>query len=379
MKISKILKLKKFKNPLKRFKFKRRSLIILTLIILIIFGVDYFTIGNKKPAQIEYTKVERTDIKSTVSTSGVLTGKDTANLKFKTGGKLSYLNVKQGDRVYEGQIIAGLDSQDLAINLQQAQNTYRARQADVDKILDDIHLFQYGNGGFGNVGTKNETMTQRQLRTDSEVLMDNAFDNLKQAQRAFQDTAIVSPIDGLITQASFLPNQFVSPADLITSVVNDNEIFFDAEVDESDISKIQLGQNAEVSLNAYPDKIFKGEVAEILPNTKTTTSGSTIVITRIRLLENDLRFTSGLNGQASIIETEVKNALTLPQDAVREDNTVYIKEGNQFKLVTITPGLKSDTEVEVKEGLSENQEVVTNPSSVPQPSGNFLTNFFRRQ
>lgn len=346
------------------FRFSKKILIILIVLLGIAGGIFYYTTRSTGPV-IQTAQVKKEDIKTTVSSSGTLTPKESANLKFKTGGKLAYLNVKQGDKVFAGQVLAGLDSADLAINLQQAQNSYRARQADVDKTLDDVYLFQYGNGGFSNVGTQNETMTQRQLRTDAEVLRDNAFDNLKQAQRTFQDTIIISPIDGLVIQADFLPNQFVSPADLIATVVNDNQIFFDAEVDEADIGKIKIGQKAEVSLNSYEDRIFKGTVAEIEPATRETSSGATVVIVRISLEKSDMKFVAGINGQAEIIYDETANALTIPQEALIDEKEVIIKKGeNQFEKVPVETGLSSDTEIEIKSGLKEEQEVVTNPDAV---------------
>lgn len=373
MKILKKLRLKNFKNPFKFFKPTKKRLVILSIILLIVIASYFFISRSNQPKPIQTVKAQSVDIKSTVFTSGSLTGKSLVDLKFKTGGKLAYVNVKQGDKVFAGQIIAGLDSQDLSFNLQQAQNSYRARQADVDKILDDIHLFQYGNGGFGNVGTKNETMTQRQLRTNAEVLRDNAYDNLKAAQREFQDTIIISPIDGLVTQSDFLPNQFVSPADLIASIVNDNEIFFDAEVDESEISKIQIGQNAQITLNAYPDKTFSGTVTEILPITKTVTSGATVVITRIALTETGFNFTQGLNGQASIVQAEASNSIVIPLEAMKDDTAVIIKKDTAYSEVKVTKGLESDTNVQILSGLEEGQEVVTNPADVDlSQKGSFL-------
>lgn len=373
--------MKKILSRLRKINIRKIPKKFLIFGAVILIAVLFFVINSSKKEEIiQYIKVQRQDVNSTISTSGTLTGKTGTNLRFASGGKLAYLLVKEGDKVYQGQVLAGLDTQALAINLQQAQNNLRDKQAQLDKILDDIHLFQYGNGGFSNVGSANETQTQRQARTNAEVGKDNAYDNLKAAQRAFQDAVLVSPITGLVTQANPIPGQNVSASDIIVSVSDNSEVFFDAEIDESDITKVSLNQKAEVTLNAYGDKIFKGYVAEIKQATKTTSSGATVVIVRIKLNNADIRFTSGLNGQANIITSQAKNALSIPNDALRDNDNVLVKTPAGIREVQIETGISSDTLTEVKKGLKEENEVVTNPSAVRIPqnrSQNPFNRFFR--
>jgi HlyD family secretion protein len=88
-------------------------------------------------------------------------------------------------------------------------------------------------------------------------------------------------------------------------------------------------------------------------------------------------FVNGLNGQADIVTEEHKDVLAVPQDAIREDGTVYIKEGNEYKTVKVETGLSSDSDIEIKSGLTEGQEVVKNPSSVIPPSKNPITRFIQ--
>ncbi len=349
---------KNFKNHL-----TRRNIIILAVVIAAAVGIFIY---NQKTRQkpIEYTLVKRQDITSTVSTSGVLSGKEKADLHFKASGKLAYLNSKVGETVATGSAVAGLDTAQLAISLKQAQNTLADKQAALEKVLDDIHLFQYGNGGFGNVGTPNETETQRAARISAEQAANNAYDSVKAAQTSFSDVAIFSPISGLVTKADPVTGAVVSPTDLIAEIVDTSEVFFDAEVDESDISKVQLGQKAKVTLNAYPGKNFTGGVAQIKPTTKTASSGATVVIVRIKL-DQVVNFISDLNGQAEIQTEKANNVLTIPQDALTDDKFVYIQDGKKFKKQEVKTGISSDLDIEVKEGLSEGEKIVKNPSNVP--------------
>lgn len=333
--------------------------LIIGLVILAVLGGIFFFTQRSRQKPLEYTEVKRADIISAVSTSGVLTGKETANLKFKTAGKLASLNVKAGDKVYAGQTVASLDTKELSINLQQAENNLRDKQAALEKVYDDIHLFQYGN-----MGTSGETEAQKATRTTAEVIRDNAYDSIRAAREALANTMIVSPISGIVTKADITSGQVVSSLDLIAQVSDTSELFFDAEVDESDISKISLGQKAKIALNAFSGKDFSGKVSQIKPTTKTATSGATIIIVRIKLDTSDINFIADLNGQAEIEIAQSENVLTIPQDALVDEKYVYIQRGNEVEKREVRVGVSSDTDIEIKDGLTENEKVVTNPGNV---------------
>ena len=179
------------------------------------------------------------------------------------------------------------------------------------------------------------------------------------------NTSIFSPISGIVTKADFLVGQVVFPTDIITQVVEDNELYFDAEVDESDISKISLGQKAKVTLNAYSDKELSGTVTQIKPTSKTATSGATVIIVRIKLDNTNIPFISDLNGQAEIEVEKADNTLSIPQDALVDEKYVYIQSGKGIEKREVKVGINSDIEVEIKEGLAENEKVVKNPGNIP--------------
>lgn len=357
-----------FKSILSFFTKVPKKYLMVLLIILAVAGFIFYSRGKNQP-KVEYVSTKKQDLKVEVSTSGVLTGKNSALLHFKTAGELSYLNVKVGDSVFAGQTLAGEDTQDLAIALQQAQNNLRAQQANTEKTLDDIHLFQYGNGGFGNVGTGNETETLKNNRTATEVTRDNAVDSIKSALRAFQDTVITAPYQGVVTQADFLPGQFVLSSDTIAKIVDFSQIYFDADIDEADISKITLGQRSQVSLNAYGDRVFPGVVSEIIPRTKTTSNGATVVTVRVLLDDQSIQKIDGLNGQVTITIRELPNVLAIPQEALKSDGTVLVKTDQDYRPVKVTTGERSDNDIQVISGLKEGEQIVKNPSSLPVSFG----------
>jgi RND family efflux transporter MFP subunit len=331
----------------------------LALLLIIFVAAGWFITANrhKIPESYKFTTVQTQNIHSEVSASGVINGQDSVNLKFNTSGKILFVNAKIGDQVKAGDISASLNTTSQNIALQQAQNTLRDKQATVDKIIDDIKQYQYGN----QTNSSAETFTLRQNRTTAEVARDNAYDNVKAAQRAFQDAVITTPIDGTITSVPLIVGQNATITDTVTTLVDFTTIFFEAEVDESDINKISLGQQAKVTLNSIESKTFYGQVTQINPTTKTTTNGTTVIIVKIDLSNSGIQPIAGLNGQASIILTEKTNVLSIPQEAVRADNTVLVKTAQGIKPSKVTTGLKSDLDVEITSGLKVGDQIVTNP------------------
>lgn len=338
----------KLTHILKFWKLPKK--IWITALLIIIIGIFFLWPKNNPKNQPEYTKAEITNIQKLVTASGIVTGKDNVSLKFKISGKISYLPFKNGDHIKKGQTIATLDTQDLSIALQQAQNTYRDKQATVTKILDDVK----------NSDTS-ETFTEAQTRTTAEVARDNAYDNVKAAQRAFQDAILTTPITGDIVKLPVDLGTIITAGEQVAQIVDFSEVIFEVDIDEYDISTVTIGMPVNISLNSYPNQIFKGSVAEISPATKTTDSGATVVVVKIKLDFSNIQFIQGLNGQAEIITSEKPNVLAIPSDTLRTDKTVLVKKDQSFEIRTITTGESSDTLTEITSGLRIDDQVMLNP------------------
>ncbi len=282
-------------------------------------------------------------------------GKKSVSLHFAIVGKLNYLGVSKGDNVTKGQIIAALDNTNLNSALQTAINNRRNTQAAVENVHDQVKDH-----------SSDETFSQKATRTASEVANDNAWASLLAAQKDMQNATIYSPISGVVVnQADLIAGQNITTTDLIAQVVDFSQKDFDATVDESDIGQIQIGQRANVTLNAYGDSVFSGKVVEIDPETQTSSTGAITVIVKIEVDDPRIAKIYGLNGNADIITSSKKDVLIIPQDTLIDDNHVYVNKGAGItEKREIKTGIKSDTDVEVISGLSEGEQVITNPQEI---------------
>ena len=354
--------------PLLAFLLRHYIMVLVVIVVVAALSFGFWQRGNQSEP-LAYALVQKGTVRSVVSTSGVLAGKDNVSVKFKTSGKLDQ-TVRVGDTVVAGLMIAHLDTKDLSIALQQAWNDWRAKQASAEKAVDDVKDHD-----------KDETYTQKETRTKAQTARDSAFDVAKAAQLSLDNATLVSPITGVVTQADPLPGQYVVSADTIAHIVDWSQVFFDADVDEADIGKVAVGQEVTVTLNAYASRNFTGVVKEILPTTKTASSGATVVTVRIELTDSSIEHIVGLNGQATIVVAQANDVVTVPPETIVDNHTVYIplyfQTGVQVQTVTVKIGLTSDTAVEIQEGLSVGQQVVKNPAAVKAMTNNNQSLFAR--
>ena len=210
--------------------------------------------------------------------------------------------------------------------------------------------------------------------TDEEIASkENA---LKAAQEKLEDYTITSTIDGEVIEKNLdvgdnisgLSNSGASVT--YPAIIYDrSELTFDMDVDEKDISKIQVGQKVEITAGALDDQSFTGVVDKININ-GTTTSGHTSYPVTVKVEGSPEALYPGMNVSAKIIVEEVGSVLALPVEAVERGNTVLVaKEGcldengvikdlSAAEERQVTLGRNDDEYIEIVDGLEEGEVVL---------------------
>jgi multidrug efflux pump subunit AcrA (membrane-fusion protein) len=128
---------------------------------------------------------------------------------------------------------------------------------------------------------------------------------------------------------------------------------------------VHLGQEVEISLDAYPDEPIHTTVTAIDFASHTTSTGGNAYTVETELPTSaDDRYRIGMNGDAEIILNAKKNVLTVPLSAIVDDTYVYVRGEKRFEKKKIRLGIQSDTDAEVKSGLRQGDAVAVNPSDV---------------
>lgn len=334
-------------------KFKWLFIILLVLVVAAFF---VFRASGKK-TKVEVISVKIGDLTEAISTSGEIKADENSLLTFQSSGKVSWVRVKVGDNVKKGQPIAGLDTIALNAAYMQSLNNYRNYQANAQSVLDSVK----DHSG-------DETYSQKATRTAAEVSRDNAYDSMLSARDALGNANIYAPFDGVVTSANpSAPGINISPLTSGYTIVNPSTVYFDAEVEETDLPNIKIGQKTYVNFDSYPDKKFEGTVTSIGFVAFVSATGGNAYAVRISLPDNsDMKFRVGMQGDAEIVLNKVAGVLKIPVASYfteNEENFVWKVESGKLKKTKIEIGKSSLDEVEVKSGISDGDVVVDQPSA----------------
>lgn len=334
---------------------KKRVRILIVLVLVAIFAGGFF-LTRKKPETYKTTTVNRSTISATVSASGKVVAKKQAELHFLAPGKLTWVGVAEGDNVGAWQAIASLDKRELEKNLTKALRDYSKERND----FEEDRLLTYKDKVF--------TDTIKRILEKNQWDLEKAVLDIEIKDLALQYATLVSPITGIVTRLDAgVAGVNVGAGDLF--VISDpSSIMFEAEVDETDIGQIQIGQTVKVILDSYPDQEFAGNVSKIGFTATTTSSGGTAFIVNIALPDNsNLRFKPGMNGDVEIALEQKENILTVPVESVfQEENKSYVYTFTVNKPVKkeVQTGIEGETTIEVISGLAENEIIIGNANEV---------------
>jgi HlyD family secretion protein len=345
--------------PRRLFSSKRRLAVIA---VLVIAGVFIYSRLTAKPSGTESFQVKRKTLTTGLTANGKVEATSFADLKFFSPGEVSWVGVKKGDRVYEGQAVAKLNTVMLNANYQQALNSLRDAQANVESVLDSLQGHE-----------KDETFAQRAERTTAEVARDNAYEQVIYARKALSNATVVSPLNGIVVDTNdIVTGLIISGADIETKyikIVDPDTLYFAADVDEIDYKNISLGQQVNIVYDAYPDKVCHGEVGEIGGESQEEVGGVVTVPVKVRFEFCFLDLVTGFNGQANFIEEKVINVLAIPKKYIVDkdgEKYVWLQKGNSeddIELVPVETGIETASDTEITKGLNAGETIVFVPTT----------------
>ena len=179
-------------------------------------------------------------------------------------------------------------------------------------------------------------------------------------REVYKATPLIAPIDGVIIVRSVEPGQTVTISDAI--IVISDRLIIEADVDETDIGAISIGQKAIIGLDAYPDVKIKAKVDHISYESELVNN---VNIYSVEIVTESIPeiFRSGMSANVEVVTAEKNNILTLPISAVKGKN------GQKFVLVrdlksgedqeqSVRIGIKGEEQCEILSGVSQKDNVV---------------------
>jgi len=417
------------------------------LALVIIVSLTVYQ-SRKNLVTVQTGKAQTENLASVVSASGEIKPKMYVNIGANAFGKITKLYVKEGERVKKGQLVAQLENVQSSADvnatkasLQAAETDSTAAEAALNTAVADLNRaksdaeharldWQRGQGlykdglipkqdydtkkaawesaeaGLAQAQARIEQAKAQKESADKHITQNQA--NLTRVSDVLQKTTYAAPFDGVITNLPVREGETVvigiqnSPGSTLMTIADMSVITSEVKVDETDIVNVQLGQSAEVTIDAIPRKTFHGVVTEIGNNAIVRSTGISTsqesstsqeakdfkVVVTLQDPPEVLR--PGLSSTAKITTATRSNVLTIPIQALtvrtradlekkqdgkgaveaaspttdvtkqkEEVQGVFVIHNKKAEFVPVETGISGTTDIEVTKGLQAGDEVIT--------------------
>lgn len=342
-------------NP-KRAKPKFLKWLLIALVVAIVFILIlfvYFSYLHQPSLKFDSTKVQRGNVKSTISASGSLSPMNKVEIGSVISGLVLEVLVEENDRVTQGQVLARINpetiNQQIAryeAQLASAKAQLRAsEQTLVDKKwnYDQLHkLYKATNGDSPSLlELQNAKTAYTSARSDVEIKRASILEiqtNIQSSKIDLKNSQIVSSIDGVVLTRSVEVGQSVAASfqapTLFEIAENLEEMQLKANISEADIGKVKEGQDATFTVDAYPDKTFRAKVDRVNFGSGDSSSSSTDIVSYIAKMDVDnksLLLRPDMSATADIVIAQAKDVLLVPNAALYFDLNKILQKNNQKK------------------------------------------------
>jgi HlyD family secretion protein len=366
------------------------------VIVLIVLGLAF----RKDPGMmIAVSKVGRENLVSKVSANGKIQAVRKADLSANISGQVTRLTVKEGDIVKEGQFLMEIDPSRTKAAVEGLDAALKGSLADLDSAKARLDQSRADNvraeanrkaGIISEVELENirtQLATYESAYQSAQKRVEQATASLEQAKVDHAKTVISSPMDGIVTSRRIEQGETAvigtmnQPGTVLLTISDMSKVETEMEVDEAAIPNITLGLEAQVRIDAYPNQTFKGVVTEVggSPLLRSGVQEAIKFKVKVQILDPPDTIKPGLSAQADIFTGSSDNALAIPfqslvvRDIVlkegekfkpgdkKEEEGVFLVEGDTVKFVPVQTGLAGDMSVEVTSGLSDGDVIATGP------------------
>jgi RND family efflux transporter MFP subunit len=229
------------------------------LIAAIIGGYLLYT-SHSAQAQVDedllYT-VERQTLRDSISLAGSINAEERVSVSFPQSGKLTWVGVKEGERVKQYQGLASLDQRQLEKQIKKNLNMYLQTRTNFDQTVDD-------NDEYHLQPDSDEGDRMKRLIEISQANLDNAVLDVEIQTIAKEDAFLFSPIAGIVTKARHpYPGVNVSTSQVEFEIINPDSLYFSASADQVDVIKLANGMTGDITLDSFIDDEIPGVIQDI--------------------------------------------------------------------------------------------------------------------
>jgi HlyD family secretion protein len=347
--------------------------------------------GEDPAARFRHAPVRRGDLRETIVASGTMEPLVRVPVIAEVSGIIATVHVEEGDRVRRGQPLFELDRERLEARVaeRRAALELRAANARYDLVGRAAAERDRARRDLERISELRERDVASSLELENlehelrlaEIALHDAHaetaarraavkqvrEMLRQAERDLANAVVRAPIDGVVIERDgeigrAIADVTSSGGTVIAVIADDRRIRLIAEVDENDIAQVRVGQDARVSIDAFPDETFPGRVQKV--------SSSGTVVGNISNFEVEIRLEPtprlrvGMSSDARIVVREHRGVLLIPNTAiVRRDAGTLVRVpdvggGGAYHLSPVETGFSDGFRTVISEGLQEGDVIL---------------------
>ncbi len=369
---------------------KRRKLmyLIVALSCTVLIGVLYMK-GIFTPAiQVEagnITQIYPSQTFTLMNASGYVVAQRKAAVASKITGRIVSLSVEEGNRVKAGQVIARLESDDVKAARQQADANLNAARHNLEQVkaeLNDATISFNRNKDLLSQGfvskAEYDTSEARYKKAVAAVAAADAVVKagtaaLQAANVALEYTLIRAPFNAVVLTKNADIGDIVTPIGAaanakaaVVTIADMDSLQVEADVSESNLQQVKIGQPCEIQLDALPDSRFRGIVHMIVPTADRTKA---TVLIKVRFIDRDSSILPEMSAKVAFLSREVREDEKKPRTAfnalavvTRNDKKfVFLIRENRVVETQVTLGEQIGDMVEVLSGVKTGDRIVLKP------------------
>lgn len=310
-----------------------------------------------------------------LNATGYVVAQRKAAVASKATGRLEWLDVREGSKVREGEVIARLENQDVAATMDQAAANIKVAQAnfeqgqaelrDAKRALDRSHELLAKN--FVSKAANDEAVARYEKAMAAirgyQAAIAVARANYRAAQIAVEQTLIRAPFDGVVLTKNANVGDVITPFSsalgsqaAVVTMADMSTLEVEADVAESNLGKVRIDQPCEIQLDALPELRFRGAVQRMVP---TVDRSKATVMAKIRFVDKDPRILPEMSAKVGFLSREIPDNQRAPRTAVQSAATV--KRGGRDVVFVIRDNRTVETPVQLGERIGELVEIVNGP------------------
>jgi membrane fusion protein, multidrug efflux system len=298
--------------------------------------------GGGRPVPIEVAVARKATATDDLWSIGSLRSDESVQISSELTGRIAEIAFKEGERVAAGDVLVKLDDALATAEVADAKARLALAQANFDRAQ---NLSRSGSG------------TERALDEATSAL-GTARAVLQLAETRLNKLTITAPFDGRVGLRDISVGAYATPGAPIVNLEKIDQLKVNFRVAETLLSQVTVGQEVEVRVDAFRDKIYPGTIYAIDP--QVDVNGRSLRI-RARLPNPELELRPGLFARVIIKGLEEREVVRIPESAVvpsGQDKLVYSVVGGKAKENKVTTGRRRAGEVEVLTGIEEGTQVV---------------------